>query len=182
MRVDPVREYAGRARLVREISPVWIVRVEDRGLRYALVGARREQLEEDRLRVEIALQRAVKVEVFRREGLEHRDVDLASANLAQRQRVRGRLEHPPPAARDEELGEELLDLDRLLRALPRVVRPFVAGKLEVHRRRESRPLPGRLEHVRDEVHGRRLAVGAGDADELQLARRVIEQLRGKISE
>ena len=44
----------------------------------------------------------------------------------------GRLEHAPGPAGDEEFGAELLDLDRFLRGLARLVLPLVVYDLEVH--------------------------------------------------
>ena len=120
--------------------------------------------------------------MLRREIGEDRDVDLRAAQLPQRQRVAGRLEHAPGPARDEKLGEELLHLDRFLRALTGVVLPLVIRDLEVHRRRESRLGARRLENVGDQMNGRGLAVGAGDGRKLQLAGRVIEELRRKVGE
>jgi len=96
--------------------------------------------------------------------------------------VAGGFEDAPGAAGDEQLREELLDLDRFLGALTRLVLPDVVGELEIDGGRESGAQPRGLEHVRHEMDRRGLAIGPGHADELQLPRRVIEELGGQVRE
>ena len=168
---------AAAAGRLREPGAGGIVDVDDRAA--ALGQVVREQ---QRLRVAVGRHRAVEVEVLGREIGEDRDVDLVAADLPERERVRRRLEHAPRAAGDEQLGKELLYLHRLLRALARFVLPLVARELEVHRRGEAGALATRLEHVGYQVHGGGLPIGPGDADDPQLARRMIEDLRREISE
>src|SRR5206468_123779 len=139
---------------VCEIAPVAVVTVQDGGLGYAFVGGAVEDREELALGLEVLLKSAVEVEMLRREIGEDRDVDLSAAQLPQRQCVAGRLEHAPGPARDEKLGEELLHLDRFLRALTGVVLPLVIRDLDVHRRRVSRLGARRLEHVGDQMKAR----------------------------
>src|SRR5439155_6957524 len=107
-RLDPVRDDLRAFRAVGEVSPVAVVAVQNRGLRNAFVARARQHREELALRLEVFLERAVEVEMLRREIREDGDVDLGAAKLAQGQRVAGRLEHTPGSAGDEKLGEELL--------------------------------------------------------------------------
>ena len=122
----------------------------------------------------------MEVEMLGRQIGEDGDVHLHAAQLTQRERVTGRFEHAPRAARDEQLCEELLHLDRLLRALSGLVLPDVIALLEIDGRRESSDLARGIEHVGDEVHRRGLPVGSGDPDELQLPGRMVEELGGEI--
>src|SRR5258708_4391295 len=167
-------------RAVRAVIPVSVVRVEDGGLRDALVAAPAEHLEQDALRLEVRLHGPVEVEVLRAEVGEHRDVDVDPADLPQRERMRCRLEHAPRATRDEQLGAELLELQRLLSALARLVLPLVVRELEVDRRGVAGALAGGLEDVRYEVHRGRLPIGAGDRGDLEGRGRGVEELRGEV--
>ena len=124
----------------------------------------------------------MEVEVLRREVREDGDVDLAAAQLPQRERVARGLEHAPRPPGHEELGEELLHLDGLLGALPRLVLPDVPDLLEVDCRGEAGTFAGGLEDVRDEMHRRRLAVGPGDGGELEPPGRVVEELAREVGE
>src|ERR1700716_2992961 len=100
----------------------------------------------------------MKVEVLGAEVREHGDVDLTAAQLAQRERVTRGFQNAPRPSCDQELREELLDLDRLLSALARLVLPFVIGHLEVDRGGEARPRTRCFEDVRNQMDGRGLSV------------------------
>ena len=181
-RLDPVRDDLRAFRLIREIAPVFVVAVQYRGLRNPLVGGLSQHREELAFCLEIFLQGAVEVEMLRREIGEDRDIDLRPAELAQRERVARGLEHAPRRSRDEKLGEELLHLDRFLGALTRLVLPLVVGDLEVHRGREAGLRARCFQDVGDEVDRRGLAIGSGDRGELQLAGRMIEELRRDVGQ
>src|SRR5439155_23951810 len=99
MRVDAVGDHARAARSIDEVLPVRIVSVEYGGLRHAFLGTLAEHLEEDPLRLEIALQDAVEIKMLRREVGEDGDIHLAAAPLAQRKRMRRCLEHARCSAR-----------------------------------------------------------------------------------
>src|SRR5258706_3550132 len=159
-----------------------VVAVQDGRLLDAFVARGREHREELTLRLEVFLETAVEIEMLRREIGEDGDVDLRAAQLAKRERMARRLENAPRGAGDEQLREELLDLHGFLGALTRLVLPLVVRDLEIHRGGEAGLRAGRLEDVGHQVDRRGLSVGPGDPGELELPRRVIEELRRDVGE
>ena len=85
----------------------------------------------------------------------------------------GRLERDAPVTGVEHLPEKALEVDRLRRRERRRARDAADDPL--HRPDETGSAACRGEHRAQEVRRRRLAVGAGDARDLELARRLAEE-------
>jgi len=96
-----------------------------------------------------------------------------SVEPAQLGAVRGRLERAAPISGVEHLTEGALEVDCLRRRADR--RPGIAPDPALDRAEQSRPAAGRCEDRVEEECGRCLAVRAGDAGDLELARRVLEE-------
>src|SRR4051812_31067952 len=108
-------------------------------------------LEDPQLDVAVALERPVAVEVGGLEGQEHGDLELQLVDVLELE------------------GRELADDPRVVRRLhARQRTPDVAGD----RDRAS----GGTEDRAEELHGRRLAVRPGDADERAGAQRAVAEL------
>ena len=100
-----------------------------------------------------------------------------AVHALQRKRVRGHLHDRRSAALLEHLGEQLLHVRRLGRRARRLA--FDRGRRGRHGTHHARGEPGRVEHGRQQVTGRRLAVGAGDADDRHAAARAVEEPVGE---
>ena len=93
-----------------------------------------------------------------------------SGHAAELERVRGDLHRAGHVAAVEHAPERVLEVDRLGgRALYLLLD---AGDDSFDGAEQAAPVPGRLEQVPDQEGRRRLAVGAGDADQLHLRRRI----------
>jgi hypothetical protein len=181
-RGDAVGDQPRAGRTIGQVAPVRIVGIQDGGLRHALVAPLRQHLEQDALGLEVRLQRAVEVEVLGAEIREDREVHVDPAHLSQREGVRRRLQHAPRPTGHQQLGAELLDLERLLGALARVVLPLVVGELEVDGRGVAGVQARGFEDVGHQMHGRGLAVGPGDGRDPQPVGRMVEELGGEVGE
>jgi hypothetical protein len=101
-------------------------------------------------------------------------------NALQSQRVRRHLHHAGPASRREHLFHEALDLGRFRRRACRL-EVTIAESIQ-HRPHQPALDPGCLEDRADQICGRGLAVGSGDADDLHLPTRVAVELCREISQ
>ena len=133
--------------------------------------------EEAPLRFEVALHRAVEVEVVRRQVREDERGEADAVEAVERGGVRGGLHRAAFVAGVEHLAEGALEVDRLGRRADD--RPPLAGHARLDRAEEARPAARRGEDRVDEVRGRRLTVRAGDADDVELVRRVAEEDVGR---
>ncbi len=159
----------------RELGGALVVEVQ-----HGVAVVAQEPLEEHPLRREVGVHVAVVVEVVAGEVREDGDPELEAVDALEGERVRGHLEHGAPAPGVHHLPEEGLEVRRLGRRAHRlgdaVAHAVLDGADEAHR------LPGGAEGRVHEVRRRRLAVRAGDADEVELARRVPEDRRGERGE
>ena len=112
-----------------------------------------------------------------REVREDRRREVRSRRRAQLERVRGDLHRARAVAAVEHRAEVALQVDRLgRRARDRALAP---ADDRLDRAEQPALLAGGLEQRAHQVGRRRLAVGARDADDAQLARRVAEEARGE---
>ena len=133
--------------------------------------------EQPALRVEVALHRAVEVEMVLREVREHERREANAVEAVQLGAVRGRLERAALVPGVEHLAKCPLQVDRLRG------RAHSCAYLVPHARLDRAEQPGlptrRLEDRVEQVRGRRLAVRARDARDLELVRGVPEELGGR---
>jgi hypothetical protein len=152
-----------------------------RGLR-GVRGGRSETLEQRELGVAVRLPRAVELEVLVAEVREDRGVVGDGPDAVRREAVRRRLEDRRPVAGVGHRPESLLELGRARRR--QVLRVGLAQPADLRLDRPDEPARHacRLERGHGEERGRRLAVGAGDADDPELAARVAVPPRGGLRE
>ena len=135
--------------------------------------------EEPALGVVVVLERPVEVEVVLAQVREDEDREADPEQALQRGAVGGRLHGGASVARVEHLAQETLDVDRLGgrpdRGAPLAADPVLDGA------EETGAPAGRGEDGEEEERRRRLPVRAGDADDLELARRVAEEGVGRES-
>ena len=134
---------------------------------------RRRAREEPPLRHVVLLHRAVEVEVVLRQVREHERIEADAVEPVQHRGVRGRLERDAAVARVEHLAERPLQVDRLRRRAHDG--PNLASDPALDGAEQAGPAACRFEDRVQEVRGRRLAVRAGDAGDLELARRLAEE-------
>ena len=91
----------------------------------------------------------------------------------QLRRMRGRLHRAAPVARVEHLAEGALEVDCLRRRAHH--RPALAADAALDRSEEPGPAAGGREDRVEKERCRRLAVRAGDARDLELPRRLVEE-------
>ena len=144
-------------------------------------AARPEPVEEDALGGVVRLHRAVEVEVIAAQVREGGDVEGHSREASLHERVRGDLQHRRDAAAGDEGGEGGDQIGALRR------RPAAAGELfapeAVAKGAEEPGRPaGRLEHSHHQRGDGRLAVGAGDPDEREMAAGIPFQTGGERAE
>ena len=131
----------------------------------------RQQLEQPPLGGEVLLHVAVEVEVVARQVGEDAGGEAQVVDAPQRQRVRRHLHHAGAAAVGHHLAQHPLQLGRFRRR-PRSRLDLAIADAVADRADAPAADAGRLEDRRQQVRGRRLAVGAGDADERQLVARM----------
>ena len=123
----------------------------------------RQSFEQAALGAPVVVHVGVEVEVVVAEVGEHGDVEVDLGDAPQLERVRGHLHHRRRAAAVDRGAQQRLQQRRLGRRLRRrhdaVAEPVLDGAEARH------ALPGRRQHRFDEIRGRRLAAGAGDADD-----------------
>ena len=132
--------------------------------------------EEPALGVEVGLERPVEVEVVLREVREDERAEARPDEALELGGVRGGLHRAAPVARVEQLTERALEVDRLGRRA-RDGAPLAADA-HLDRAEQARPAAGRGEDRVEEERRGRLAVRAGDAGDLELARRPAEERVG----
>ena len=134
-------------------------------------------LEQRALRLEVALHRAVEVEVVLRQVREdeHREARAREPALAPAIDVASITHERSPAS--SICAEEPLQVDRLGRVQPGRACLAADAPLDVRRAAPGSP-PGGVEDRVEQERRRRLAVRPGDRGDLELARRVAEEERG----
>ena len=142
-------------------------------------GLRRfgEQLEQPPLGEPIALERAVEVEMVLRQIREHRHVEREPLGARERERVRGHLHRHAPHPAVAHVREHRLQIERLRRRL--VGRARLVAEHVLDRADHAGGETARAQQRFDQVRGRRLAIGPGDADERELARWVAIERAGE---
>src|SRR5581483_2487678 len=152
--------------LRREAPAVLVADVDDR-------DRRRLREEESPLRLEVRLHVAVEVEVVLAEVREDEDAEADAVEPVEDGRVRRSLHRARTVAGIEHLTEGPLQVDRL------GGRPDDAATLaadaRLDRPEQARPPAGGGEDGEEEERRGRLAARAGDADDLELARRLAEE-------
>ena len=128
--------------------------------------------EQHRLRIAVVLHRSVEIQMILRQVGKRTDRKLDAVDTVEHQRVGGYLHQHVGAARIRHLTEQLLQLKRLgRRALGRD--DLLADHVLVGA--DQTDLAAlRLQNRLDQIGGRGLAVGAGDADHLHFLRRMGE--------
>ena len=111
-----------------------------------------------------------------RQVREHAGGERHPVHAAQRQRVRRHFHRARAAARVDHLAQQRLDVRRFRRRARRLA--DVVADAVGHRAEQAAPDAGRFEDRRDQIRRRRLAVRAGDADDLHLAARIAVERRG----
>src|SRR3954454_17588914 len=164
--VDADRD--GVVQVAREPPAVGVVDVDHGGLRAGL--------EQAALGREVVLHRRMEVEVVLREVREDRDVPVDRVGAVELEGVARDLHDDGLVADVAHLGEGALQVDGLGRGADH--RPFLAADDGGDRADEARAAPRRLEQPAGEEGGRRLAVGAGDADGLERSRGIPVEPRG----
>ena len=117
-----------------------------------------------------AVERLVKVEVIVGDVGQHGDAEAHVGDAAQRERVRTDLHRDRARAARPHLGEDALQIVGERRRV--VERPHRVAEVRAERADPARDDPGAVEDRRDKVRRRRLAVGAGDADDRHPERRL----------
>ncbi len=145
-----------------------VVRVHHR--RAAGLGRIGEQLEQAPFGARVRLEGSVKIEMVLGEVREHCHVEGQLLHTLEDEGVRGHFEDDAPHAHLEHLGQHGLDVQRFRRGLARLVTLVTDHVLNGADDAGAEPAPAqeRLHQVR----GRRLAVGAGDADQREPSRRM----------
>src|SRR6266542_5951449 len=130
--------------------------------------------EEPTLSLEVALERAVKVQMVLAEVREDERGEARALEASELRTVRRRLHHAAQVALGKHLAERPLKVDRLRRrpigSPPLGTNPSLDGGHE--RRAKSRV----LQHGVEEIGGGRLSVRTCDPGDRQIARRVVEEL------
>jgi hypothetical protein len=143
-------------------------------------GPRQLAAEQQLLGLGVLLHRAVEVEVILRQVGERADRELDAGQAVHRQRRRRHLHHHVGHAIGDHPGERLVQHLGRRRGVRRVV--ALAAPAVVDRADHARLVAGGAQHRLDQVRGRGLAVGAGDADQRQPPRRVIGQRRDRVAQ
>ena len=118
----------------------------------------------------------MEVEVVLRQVREDERAEADAVEPAERRAVRGRLDGRAAVAGVEHLAELALQVDRLGRRADG--RPALAADAALDRPEQPGPPAGRGEDRVEQERGRRLAVRAGHAGDLELLRRPAEELVG----
>src|SRR6266496_5851663 len=155
-----------RAQVLRQPAAVVVADV-DRGRRPLALD------EEPALRVEVALEGSVEVEMILAEVGEGEGAEANAVEPAQLGTVGGRLERATPIACAEHLTEGALEVDRLGRRTE--CRAALAPDQALDRAEQAGPAARRAENRVEEEGGRRLAVRAGHACNLERPGRVVEE-------
>ena len=121
----------------------------------------------------VGLHRAVVVEMIAREIGEHREIERDRVDAALVERVRGHFHRDVARAFVAERREQTLHRDRIRRR----ARAFddVADEAGAERADRRHAMARVVQRLREQVHGRGLAVGAGDADDGQRERGIAEE-------
>ncbi len=124
---------------------------------------------------EVGLEGRVKVEVVAGQVGEDERLEGDAGRALERQGVRRGLHDTRQVAAFDHLAKQALQLERIGRGELRI--PFDAGDAVDHGAQKSRAQARGRKDRRQQVRGRRLAVGAGDGGDPQLAGRVAEEAR-----
>ncbi len=171
--VGPQVGAVGRAAVVDQAAAVLVACVHDRGRARppALVGQ-----EQRALGGEVVVERRVKVEMVARQVREDDRREGDAGRALERESMRRRLHDARQVAAVDHLAEHALQLHRLGGRELRIGRSTPAMRLTTVPSRAGRR-PATVRIVGQQVGGRRLAVGAGDRDDAQLARGVAVEAR-----
>ena len=155
----------------RKLRAVGIVHVDHARVWRARPRAREQQP----FRREIFFERFVVIEMIPRQVRENRHREMAARKPLHGQRVRTRFEHHMRAARVANLGENLLQVERLRRRIRRRQRAF---RRAISRRADQAIRVSR--HAQNRIHqkrGRRLPIRSRHAHQLQRIRGMPIEIR-----